>query len=38
MLRGLASSDLVIDDMYVGHVLRAWSLTGCDIPRLEILP
>lgn len=28
MLRGLASSDLVIDDMYVGHVLRAWSLTA----------
>lgn len=38
MLRGPASPDLVTDDMYSEHMLQAWSLAGCAIPVLEILP
>ncbi|XP_030875732.1 voltage-dependent calcium channel subunit alpha-2/delta-3-like, partial [Leptonychotes weddellii] len=32
VLRGPAGSDLLIDDMYSEHVLRAWSLAGCALP------
>lgn len=38
MLRGPASPDLVTDDMYSEHMLQAWSLAGCAVPVLEILP